>query len=81
MSKICLNEFLELNCLNNRYLQFIISDIFKFYNNQCPDYFNELFCPVDDNGVATLCCNKKIKLPFRKSKLGIQSLSYVEPST
>ena len=26
-------------------------------------------------------CNKKSKLHFRKSKLGIQSLSYVGPST
>ena len=58
----------------DRYLQFIVSDIFKFYNS-------ELFCPVDDNGVATGCCNKKLKLPFGKSKLGMQSLSYVGPST
>ena len=27
------------------------------------------------------CCNKKLKLPFRKSKLVMQSLSYVGPST
>ena len=56
MSKICVNEFLELNVLNvhDRYPQFIVSDIFKFYNNRCPDYFNEeVFCPVDDNGIAT----------------------------
>ena len=35
--------------------------------------FSEVFCSVDDNGVATGCCNKKLKLPFRKSKLGMQS--------
>ena len=27
------------------------------------------------------CCNKKLKLPFRKSKLGIRGLSDVGPST
>ena len=83
MSKICVNEFLELNWLNvhDRYLQFIVSDIFKFWNNRCPDYFSEVFCPVDDNGIATRCCDKKLKLPFRKTKLGMQSLSYVRPST
>ena len=83
MSKICLNEFLESNWINihDRYLQFIFSDIFKFYNNQCPDYFNEFFCPVGDNGIAARFCNKKLKLPFGKKKLGIQSLSYVRPST
>ena len=57
------------------------SHIFKFYDNQCPDYFNEVFCLVDDNGVATRSCNKKLKLPFRKSKLGMQSLLYLGPST
>ena len=45
MSRICLNDFLELNWLNvdGRYLQLTISDFFKFYNNQSPDYFNEIF--------------------------------------
>ena len=83
MSRICVNEFLELNWLNvhDRCLQFIISDIFKFYNNQCLDYFNEIFCHADDNGVATRSCNNKLKLPSRKSKLGMQILSYVGPST
>ena len=47
----------------------------------CVKEFVELNCPVDDNGVATRCCYKKLKLPFRKSKLGMQSLSYVGPST
>ena len=65
MSRICVNKFLELNWPNvhDRYLQFIVSNIFKFYNNQCPDYFNGVFCPVDDNGVTTRCCNKKMKSP------------------
>ena len=84
MSRICVNEFLELNWLNvhdRYYLQFIVSNIFKFYNNQCPDYFNEIFCPAEDNGVATRSCNTKLKLPFRKLKLGMHSLSYAGPST
>ena len=83
MSRICVNEFLKLNWLNvhDRYLQFIVSDIFKFCNNQCPDYFNEIFCPVDDNGIAMHCYNKKFKLPFHKTKLGMQSLLLVGPST
>ena len=77
-SGIGVNEFLELNWLNvhDRYLQFIVSDISKFYNNQCPDYFDDVFCPADDNGVAMCCCNKKLKLPFRKSTLGPFSKVY-----
>ena len=47
-SKVRVKEFLQLNWLNvhNRYLQFIVSDIFKFQNDQFPDYFDELFLPV-----------------------------------
>ena len=83
ISSICVKEFLELNWFNvhDIYLQFIASDILKFYSNQCPEYFSEDFCPVDDNGVAMRCCNKKLKLPFCKSKLGRQILSYVGNST
>ena len=60
---------------------FIVSDIFKFYDCQCPDWFNEVYCPVDINDVATRSCNKKLKLRFGKSRLRMQSLSYVGPST
>ena len=83
MSRICVNEFLELNRLNvhDRYLQFIFSDVLKFYNNQCRDYFNEVFCPADGDGVAKHSCNKELELPSRKSKLRMQILSYVGPST
>lgn len=83
MSRICAKEFLQLNWLNihDRYLKFIVSDFFRFYNNQCSDYFNEVFYLVDDNGVATRSCNKKLKLSFCKLKLEMQSLSYVGPST
>ena len=62
-------------------MQFIFSDIFKFQNDQCNDYFDELFCPVGENGVITGSSNKKLKLPFRKTKLGIQSLLFVGPNT
>ena len=53
------------------------------------DTYNSLFLiflsftiiSVDDNGIATRCCNKKLKLLFRKTELGMQSLSYVGPCT
>ena len=82
-SKTRAKEFLQLNWLNvhNRYLQFIVSDIFRFQNDQCPDYFDELFCPVGENGVITCSSNQKFTLPFRNTKLRIQSLSYLGPNT
>ena len=39
------------------------------------------FCPVGENSVITRSYNKKLKLPFRKTKLGIQSFSYMVPNT
>ena len=61
MPKIRVKEFLQFN----------VSDIFKFYNNQFPDYFDEFSCHVDDNSVITRSSNKKLKLTFGKTKLGI----------
>ena len=61
-------------------MQFIVSEIFKFQNNQCPDYFDELFCNVEENGVIKCSSNYELKLHFQKTKLGIQSLSYVGPN-
>ena len=57
--------------------KFIVSDIFKFWNNQCPEYFNEVLCPVEDNGVATRPFNQKIEISLGNAKLGMQSLPYV----
>ena len=37
----------------------------------CPDSF-KCFCPLDDNGVARSCCNKKLNSPVHKPKLGMQ---------
>ena len=41
-SKICVKEFLQLNLLNfhDRYLQFTASDVIRFYDDQCPNYFD-----------------------------------------
>ena len=70
-SKTPVKEFLQLNWLNvhDRYLQFIVFDISKFQNDQCPDYFEEIFCPVGENAVITRSSNeKKIKATFSKNK-------------
>ena len=58
--------------------QFIAFDISKFQNDQC---FDELLCSIGENGVIKRSSNKRLKLPFPKTKLGIQSLSYVGPNT
>ena len=52
---------LQINWLkvHNRYLQFIVSDIFKY-----SEYFNEVFYPFGDKSVIKHSSNKKFKLIF-----------------
>ena len=45
--------------------QFIAFDIFKFQNDQC---FDELLCSIGENGVIKRSSNKRLKLPFQKTK-------------
>ena len=59
------------------FLQFIVSDIFEFYSDQYPNYFNEVFCPVGDDSVTTCSYSKKLKLTFQKTRLRIKNLFYV----
>ena len=83
MLRICAEEFLELNQLrvHDRNLQFVVSNIFEFSSNQYPDYLNEVFCTVDDDGLASRSSSQKLKLSFCKSKIGKQCLLYVDSNT
>ena len=49
----------------------VVSDTFKFYNDQCPDYFNEVSEVIS---VITRSSNKKIKVNFSKNKTRISKL-------
>ena len=81
--KLSWKEFLQLNWLNvyDGYLGILVSNIFWSQNDKCPNYFEELFYPVVENDVVTCSSNNKLKLPFRKTKLGIQVSSYLGPHT
>ena len=43
-------------------------------------YFDEFFSPAGGDSLTTDSSNKKLQLAFRKTKLGNQSLYYVEPN-
>ena len=76
-----MKQVFQLKLLNphDKQLQFIVSGIFKFYNIQWLDYFKYFFYPVGENSVITHCSNKKLKIPFQKTELGIPCLSYLGP--
>ena len=80
-SKIRVKKLLQLNWQNfhYRYLKFIISDSFKFQNDQRSDYFYELFCPVSQTSVITHSSNKKTKATFSKNKISNPKLIICGP--
>ena len=65
-SKIHVNELSILNWLSvyDRNLQFIASEIVKFYNDQSSEYFDKIFYHVVDNSVIIRPSDTKLKLPF-----------------
>ena len=81
-SKIHVKELLILNWLSvyDRNLQFIASEIVKFYNDQSLEYFDKIFYHVVDNSVIIRPSDPKLKLPFRKINLGTPNLFYVGPN-
>ena len=81
-SKIHVNELSILNWLSvyDRNLQFIASEIVKFYNDQSLEYFDKIFYHVVDNSVIIRPSDTKLKLSFRKINLGTPNLFYLGPN-
>ena len=65
VSKIYVKRVLQINWLkvHDRYLQFIVSDIFKY-----PEYFNYVFYPPGNKSVIECSSNQKMKANFLKNK-------------
>lgn len=82
-SHIGANEFEEINWLtiNDRFFQCVNSSIHKFFNNKCPAYMKEVYCPVGQNSVNTRSSHLKLMQPSRRTNHGLKSLSYIGPST
>ena len=75
----------ELETLNwlpvaERFNQCINSVVFKYVNNQCPNYLNEVFQTAPENNIQTRGSFQKLKCPFRKTNAGQMALSYIGPT-
>ena len=75
-------EFESINWLPayKRVHQYINTITFKFVNNACPYYLNDMYefaprCRIDSRSKFT-----KLKVPFWKTNLGQKGLSYLDPS-
>ena len=53
---------------------------YKFFNKNCPNYFAEIYVPLETNGVQTRSSYQKLNVPHRKTNVVQKALSYVGPS-
>ena len=51
-----------------------------FFTKNCPSYFDEIYVPLETNGVHTRSSYQKLNVPHRKTNVGQKALSYVGPS-
>ena len=63
-------EFERLNWLpvTYRFKQCVISIVFKYFNEQCSNYLNEVFDAATESNFQLRNSFQKLKYPFRKTK-------------
>ena len=82
MTHISHKEFETLSWLlvTERYNECINSIVFKYVNDQCPNYLNEVFQTAPENNIQTRISFQKLKCPFRKTNAGQMAFSYIVPT-
>ena len=76
MSKISHKEFKDLNWLPvfNRFEQCVVSIVFKFINDSCPHYLNEVFEFIN---ISLRNNFLKLKQLFRNTNIGLKAISFI----
>ena len=62
------------------FLQWVLSSIYKFFNSESPDYFNEIYFPAEPSNINTRSSFQRRKQPLRKLNKGLNSESLSAPS-
>ena len=57
-----------------------MSSIYKFFNSENPERFNEIYFPSEPSNINTWSPFQRSKQPLRKSNKGLNSGSYGGPS-
>ena len=75
-------EFKEINWLNinDRFSQCVLLSIYKFFNKESPEYFNEMYFPAEPSKINTRSSFQRLKQHLRKSDKSFNSVSYSGPS-
>ena len=66
--------------VQERILQCAVCNVYKFFSKHSPDYFEELFFLTEETPIQTRSSFQKLKIPRRKTNIGLKSLSYTGPS-
>ena len=82
MTHISYKEFETLNWLpvTERFNECINSIVFKYFNDQCPNYPNEVFQTAPENSIQIRGSFLTLKCAFRKTSAGQMALSYIGPT-
>ena len=75
----------QFECLNwspvtYRFKQCVNRIAFKYFNEQCPNYLNEVFDVAVENNYQLRGSFHKLKCPFRKTNTCQLALSYIGPT-
>ena len=63
--------------MTSRFRQFVNSMFFKYFNEQCPYYQNEVFDVATENSFQLRHSFQKLKCSFQKTNSGQYTLSYI----
>ena len=63
-----------------RFKQCVNTIAFNYFNEQCPNYLNEVFDVPVENNFQLRGSFQKLKCPSRKTKTGQLALSYIGPT-
>ena len=78
-SSIKSKDFEKINWLpiHERISQCSLISIYKFFAKNCPNYFDEIYVPLETNGVDTRSSCQKLWVPHRKTNVGQKAISYI----
>ena len=62
-----------------RFKQCVNTFAFKYFNEQCPNYLNEVFDVAVENNYQLRGSFQKLKCPFRKTNTGKRALPCIGP--
>ena len=66
--------------MTHRFKQYINEIVFKYFNERCPNYLNEVFDVTLENNFQLKGTSEKLKFTFRKTNVGQLALSYIGPT-